>query len=307
MTLKHEMKNALFILNPTAGKRRASTHLDQIVSLFEQNGYRVNAHVTGKPGDAARFAEQLAPGCDLVVCCGGDGTLHEVVNGLLRTDIRIPLGYLPAGTTNDMARALRLPGNVQKAALVAMSGHTAAQDIGSFNENRFFSYVASFGAFTSIPYTTPQWLKNRFGYLAYLLQILRCLPELRPYTLKLDTDGLHDKGHFLFGSVSNAYSLSGIFQFKPEDVCLDDGAFELILIRCPKNPLDFLQIASNLIRRKSDGHFVIFRHVRRIDFQFAEETAWTVDGENGGKCRSVRIRNLPRALSFVSNRAQSNA
>lgn len=305
---KQNTQSVLLILNPASGKRRGSRKikrwLSEVTSLLEEKGYRVDTYLTEKPGDAAVFAEQLASKHDLVVCGGGDGTLHEVINGLMRASVHIPLGYLPAGTTNDMARVLHLPNHPLKAAHVLLKGHTDAQDIGVFNDTRYFSYVASFGALTSVPYSTPQWIKNRVGYLAYLFQVLRSLSELRPYALEMEIDGqTHAKGRFIFGSISNAYSISGIFRFKPEDVCLNDGKFELMLLRYPENLWDFFKIASNLIRRTTDGHFVIFQHVHSVAFQFEEETAWTVDGEDGGASRSVRIRNLPKALTFIHNRA----
>lgn len=304
---KQSTQSVLLILNPASGKQRGSRKikhwLKKIQALLEESGYRVDTYMTKKSGDAATFAEQLASKYDLVVCGGGDGTLHEVINGLMRASADIPLGYLPAGTTNDMARVLHLPNHPFKAAHVLLKGHTGEQDIGMFNDTRYFSYVASFGALTSVPYSTPQWIKNRVGYLAYLFQVLRSLSELRPYVMKMEIDGqTYDKGRFLFGSISNTYSISGIFRFKPEDVCLNDGKFELMLIRYPENLWDFCKIASNLIRRMADGHFVIFEHARSVDFQFEEETAWTVDGEEGGTSRSVRIRNLPQALTFIHNR-----
>lgn len=305
---KHTTQSVLLILNPASGKRRGSRQvkrwLQAILSFLEENGCRVDTYMTEKPGDAAVFAEQLASKYDLVVCGGGDGTLHEVINGLMRAAVHIPLGYLPAGTTNDMARVLQLPNQPLKAAQVLVKGHMDEQDIGVFNDTRYFSYVASFGALTSVPYSTPQWIKNRVGYLAYLFQVLRSLSELRPYALEMKIDGqTHAKGRFIFGSISNAYSISGIFRFKPEDVYLNDGKFELMLLRYPENLRDFCKIASNLICRKADGHFVIFQHAQQVDFKFEEETAWTVDGEDGGASRSVRIRNLPKALTVIHNRA----
>lgn len=306
----HHTQNVLLILNPAAGKRhvwqKTNRQIEEISSVFEERGYHVDAHVTAKSGDAAAFVEQFGPGHDLVICHGGDGTLHETINGLMRASLNIPLGYLPAGTTNDMARVLHLPKQPLKAAHVLAKGHTDKQDVGVFNDTRYFSYVASFGALTSVPYSTPQWIKNRVGYLAYLFQVLRSLSELRPYTLEMKIDGqTHAKGRFIFGSISNTYSISGIFQFKPEDVCLNDGQFELMLIRYPENIRDFCQIASNLIRRTTDGHFVIFQHVHTVDFHFEEETRWTVDGEDGGSSRSIRIRNLPKALTFIHNRRRN--
>lgn len=305
-----ETKQMLLIRNPAAGKkqiaRKAARRLSQVVAQLEQNGYHVDVQVTQKAGDAQVIAEKLAGQYDVVTCYGGDGTLHEVVNGLMHTSTQIPVGYLPAGTTNDMARGLHLPVGLRKTAQVLLNGRTAAQDIGCFNDSVFFSYVASFGALTSIAYTTPQWIKNRLGYLAYLLQVLRCLAELRPYALEMKIDGKEcKKGRYLFGSISNTYSISGIFRFKPEDVCLNDGQFELMLIRYPENILEFFQIAANLIRRTTDGHFVIFRHVHTVEFRFDEATSWTVDGEDGGASRAVRIRNLPRALTFIHDRPEA--
>ncbi len=268
-------------------------------------GYQTKIYKTHKAGDAAKYAKDLASQNDLILCCGGDGTLHEVVTGILQAAANTPIGYIPAGTTNDMACSLNIPTDPMHAIYSILNGKSSAQDIGLLGKSQYFTYIAAFGAFTSIPYSTPQHWKSRLGYLAYLLQILCCLNELHPYKLDFVTDsGPHESGAFLYGGVTNAYTVSKIFHFKKEDVKQDDGQLELMLIRCPQNPLDFFRIAANLILRKTDDHLVIFRHIHSATFHFEEETTWTADGEYAGKHQQVSLRCLPGVVQLIHGPTQ---
>ena len=289
----------LLIFNPVAGRKGAGREAENAARLFSQHGYTVRMHATSGPGDAAEFTRRYAAGCRLVVCCGGDGTFHEVVNGLLRSGSSAAIGCLPAGTTNDMAETLQMPRKVGQAAEAVLYGQAKRQDAGTFGEGRFFAYVASFGAFTGVAYATPQRLKNVLGYLAYFSQILPHMHEMKGYPLSLQADGWQTDGDFLFGSISNTRTISGLFRFKSSDVQTDDGAFELMLLRRPRNPLAFFRIAFYLITRRTDGDLVIFRHVRSVSFRFHKETAWTLDGEYAGTFRHAKIGVLPHALRLV--------
>ncbi len=292
-------KKILLITNPTAGKQRAKAGVTSAADLFLEKGYITTALTTTKKGDAAEFVEEFAGQHDMVVCCGGDGTLNEIISGLMQAESRIPIGYIPAGTTNDMAKTLHLSKNIKKAVYVVLNGQPVYQDIGIFNNTDYFSYVASFGAFTKVSYATPQWMKNKFGHLAYVLDGIRSVGDIHPYRLKVTADGLEEEGEFVYGSVTNSSSVGGIIQFKREDVCLNDGQFEVLLVRNPTNPVEVRSIFYGLIHHNYNKNNVLFFHAKEISFQFEQETSWTVDGEFAGRPREVHIKNLHNAVQII--------
>lgn len=283
-----------------AGRRRAARRARALSDSFEQSGWRVETLHTARPGDARELARQYAPGYDLVVCCGGDGTLHELLCGMMDARATVPAGYIPAGTTNDMARTLQLPVELRAAVRAVTDGQARARDVGRFGGGDYFCYVACFGAFADVSYRTPQWLKNMLGYGAYFICTCLGLPGFHPYELEWSADGgAPQRGRYLFGSVSNARTLSGIFRFKESDVQPDDGAFELMLLRAPENPVQFFQMAHALIHQQTDGRLVVFRHVRAVKFRFARATSWTLDGERAGPVVQADLEVLPRAVRLV--------
>lgn len=292
-------RKALIIHNPLAGRRRAGEKARTLAGYFTRGGWQVETAATARQGDARDIARVQAAGHDLVVCCGGDGTLHELVCGLLDTGADMPVGYIPAGTTNDVARTLGLPTDADEAARTVAGGRARPLDAGRFNDD-YFCYVASFGAFTDVAYRTPQRMKNMLGHLAYLLYASCGLPGLHPYEMEYEVDGeAPERGQFLFGSVSNAHTLSGMFRFKPGDVRLDDGEMELMLLRAPENPVAFFKMIHLLLRRRTDGRLVVFRHAREVRFRFARETPWTLDGEFAKPVTQADIAVLPRAVRFI--------
>jgi diacylglycerol kinase (ATP) len=294
------MKKILLIINPVAGKSRIKVRSAPIGEWFARKGYTATLLHTAGKGDAKDFVLQYAAENDAVVCCGGDGTLNEVISGMIESGTRKPIGYLPAGTTNDMARTLRLPSNLKKAATVVMTGQPAEQDIGNFNGTRIFSYIASFGAFTKVSYATPQWLKNRFGHLAYILDGIRDAGSIRPHRLSVVSDELEDEGDYVFGSISNSSSIGGTIRLKSTDVCLNDGKFEVLLIRNPQNILELRQIFYDLIHQRFQRNGNIrFFHTQKIQFRFQEETGWTVDGEYAGQPKEVCIEALHSAVRII--------
>ena len=231
-------KKLLFIVNPRAGKTKSRAPLFDAVSIFSKAGYLVRVAETRRHGDATELAERFGGDFDLVVCHGGDGTLNETVNGIMRLprEKRPPLSYLPGGSTNDFAASLSISSDPALAAQSAMRLQPRDLDVGVFNEKNFV-YVASFGAFTRTAYTVPQDIKNMFGHFAYLLEGVKDLETLCPYPMRLTADGEVFEGEYLFGAVCNSTSIAGLMKLSPDAVDLCDGQFELMLVPVPKTPL----------------------------------------------------------------------
>lgn len=291
-------KRALVIVNPRAGTKKAKKDTFEIIDRLSQNNYIVLAQTTTKPGDGIAFAKEYGADQDLIVCCGGDGTLNEVINGILAAGLKTPLGYVPAGTTNDFARTLQLPKKADKCMNRILSGFPRFCDIGSFND-RNFTYIASLGAFTKVSYSTPQRIKNILGHSAYLLEGVKEIGNISPFEAEVTADGASFSGEFLFGSVSNSTSIGGLYKLNHLDVRLDDGEFELMLVRNPKNVAELNRIIQQLVRGKYDPRYVLFAHAKDITFRTAKPLSWTLDGESGGLCTEVQISVLHNAISLI--------
>ena len=288
----------LFIVNPRAGRTRSTAPLFDAVAHFCASGYLVDLRLTQAREDATRLARELGGKFDAVVCCGGDGTLNETVTGLMDLPSPPPLGYIPAGSTNDFAASLHLPDQPLEAARVITASGGRPLDVGSFN-GRPFIYVASFGAFTRASYSAPQNVKNDLGHLAYILEGVKDLSTLRPYRASVATEEECFDGEFLFGAVTNATSVGGLVQLKEDQVCLDDGLFELLLIPNPKSIADLQGLARSLLLQDFTGGGVIFRHVHTLTVQTPEDLPWALDGEFDPGGAQVEIHNLHRRLTFL--------
>lgn len=274
-------KKLLFIVNPCAGKKKSHAPLFDAISIYSEAGYLVSVKQTKRRGDATIFAETLGADFDLVVCHGGDGTLNETINGVMRIpkEKRPVVSYLPGGSTNDFAASLNISSEPAVAAQSAMRHEIRDLDVGVFGE-RNFVYVASFGAFTRTTYTVPQDIKNMFGHFAYLLEGAKDLNTLRPYRMKITADDEIIDGKYLFGAVSNSTSIAGLMRLNPEEVSFDDGEFELLLVPVPKSPLALQSLIHALVYQdyeNSEG--LIFRHVRKVIAETEENIPWTLDGE----------------------------
>ena len=288
----------LFIVNPRAGRTRSTAPLFDAVAHFCASGYLVDLQLTQAREDATRLARELGGKFDAVVCCGGDGTLNETVTGLMDLPSPPPLGYIPAGSTNDFAASLHLPDQPLEAARVITASGGRPLDVGSFN-GRPFIYVASFGAFTRASYSAPQNVKNDLGHLAYILEGVKDLSTLRPYRASVATEEECFDGEFLFGAVTNATSVGGLVKLKEDQVCLDDGLFELLLIPNPKSIADLQGLARSLLLQDFTGGGVIFRHVHTLTVQTPEDLPWALDGEFDPGGAQVEIHNLHRRLTFL--------
>lgn len=293
------MKTLLFIFNPLAGKGAIRSHLPDILDAFTKEGWLTTAYPTQSKGDATRVAAELGGQFDRVVCCGGDGTLSETISGLLTLENRPPLGYLPAGTTNDFSRNLNLPKVLEEAAHVAVTGPVRRCDVGRFDQKNFI-YVAAFGAFTDVSYETPQEFKNTFGHLAYLLEGVTRLTSIKSYPLTVTHDGETLEGEFIYGMVSNTISVGGFRGLPTGEVCLDDGQFEVLLIRKPKALPELQNAIKTLVQQKqADGDMVVAFSTSHVQFSSPNALPWTLDGEYGGSPETVEVENMEKAIELV--------
>jgi len=291
-------KKLLFIVNPAAGKTQSRGPLFDAVAAFSDGGYLVKVHNTTARGDAAETAAKEGGKYDLVVCSGGDGTLNETISGLMTLEKRPLLGYLPRGSTNDFASSLHLSSNPVKAAQAILDQRPQVLDIGLWNE-RYFVYVASFGAFTRTSYAASQAAKNALGHFAYILEGMKDLSSLRPYRVRLTADGEALDGEYLFGAVCNSTSIGGLMKLDPERVILDDGKFELLLIPAPKTAAELQNVGLALLNQQYDAGGLIFRHVSELTVETEEELPWSLDGEYAPGVRLVSVSNQQGALRLL--------
>ena len=292
------MKKMLFVMNPYAGTRKANRYLADMLSIFNRAGYAVITHMTAGPGDGAQVVEQMASHVDLVVCCGGDGTFNEVINGVLRSGADTPIGYIPAGSTNDFASSLHLSTNVLQAARDIMEGQPRPYDVGQFGD-RYFSYVASFGTFTRSSYATPQSVKNALGHTAYILEGIQELSQLRKTHVRLELDDGMVEDDFIFGAVSNSTSIGGILTLDPKQVDMRDGKFELLLVRAPRDLLEISECIRALQTQKYNCAMITFRSASQVRVYASEDMPWTLDGERQDGQETVDIVNRHHAISLI--------
>lgn len=293
-------KKLLFIYNPKAGKAQIKSKLVDILDIFAEAEYEITVVPTRKRDDARLATAGRSKKYDLVVCSGGDGTLDEVVTGMMQSGFRTPIGYIPAGSTNDFGGSLGLPKNMVQAAQTIVSGRNFPCDVGSFNTDTFV-YIAAFGLFTDVSYETEQEAKNVLGHMAYLLEGMKRLSAIRSFPMKVSYDDQVIEDDFIFGMITNSTSVGGFKNITGKNVKLDDGVFEVTLIRRPKNPIELNNIMISLVNRDIDmGAMYCFR-TDRVVLESKEPVAWTLDGENGGNHERVEIRNLHQAIEIMVN------
>lgn len=292
------MKRVLFIYNPNAGKGLLKPKLSDVLDIIVKAGYRVEVYPTQRYRDAYHKVATFTEEYDRVICSGGDGTLDEVVTGMMRREKRIPIGYIPAGTTNDFASSLHIPKDILQAANTAVNGEKFACDIGRFNKD-VFVYIAAFGLFTDVSYETKQEVKNILGHLAYVLEGMTRIFDIPSYHLKITYDGGVIEDEFIFGMVTNSRSVGGFRNIIGKNVVFDDGEFEVTLIKKPKNPLALQEIVSALVISQINTDYMYSFKTGDIRFESLEEISWTLDGEFGGQHDEVRIKNAKKALEIV--------
>lgn len=297
------MKKLLLILNPCSGKKKASHALADVVNVFNRGGYDVTVYITAARGDATKVVAQRAPEFDLVVCAGGDGTFNETISGLLAGGHDTPIGYLPAGSTNDFASSLHLSKNLVEAARDIVEGTPRRLDVGRFND-RYFSYVASFGAFTRASYATSQNVKNALGHLAYILSGIKELAYIRSRRLRFTLDdGRVLEDEYIFGAISNSTSVAGILTLSEDLVDMNDGVFELLLVRKPENLLELNDCVLALTTQDYHTPMLTFTSTRSVEIEAPEDMDWTLDGEREPGRAHCRAENLHDAIRIVTRPA----
>ncbi len=287
----------LFIFNPHSGKGQIKNNLVDIVDIMVKAGYDVTIYTTQARADATRKVMEEAANFDRIVCSGGDGTLDEVVTGLIKSDMNTPIGYIPAGSTNDFANSLGIPKEMVKAAEVAVGKNPFPCDIGDFNSDTFV-YVAAFGLFTEVSYKTSQQLKNIFGHVAYIMEGAKHLHDILSYNMQVEYEGHVFQDEFIYGMVTNSVSVGGFKGMTGTDVKLDDGVFEVTLIKKPHNPIELNEILACLTNMIDDSDLIYSFKTNEVRITARELIAWTLDGEFGGEHEEVIIRNLNKRVTI---------
>ncbi len=292
------MKRMLFVYNPNAGKGLLKPKLSDVLDIFTKAGYEVTVYPTQCYRDGYKKIRSMEDKFDLVVCSGGDGTLDEVVTGMMKRKNRIPIGYIPTGTTNDFASSLHISKDILSAADTAVHGTPYACDVGTFNQD-IFVYVAAFGLFTDVSYQTDQTLKNAIGHAAYVLEGAKRLSNIPSYNIKITHDGEVIEGEFMIGMVTNSKSVAGFKGITGKKVQFNDGVFEVMLIKKPKSPLELQEIVASMLIESFDTEYMYTFKASNITFESAGEIPWTLDGEFGGQHEFVEICNRKQALEIM--------
>lgn len=292
-------KRLLFIYNAKSGKARIKNHLADIIDIFVKAGYRVEAYPTQCAGDAKRKVIELGKKFGLIVCSGGDGTLNEVISGVMEVERDIVIGYIPSGSTNDFATSIKLPKTMENSAKVAVKGMPVSIDVGSFNNNNFV-YIAAFGVFTAVSYQTSQSLKNAIGHTAYIIEGAKTIADVnKSYHMKIRFNGKVIEDNFIYGMITNARSVGGFPNITGNNVVLDDGLFEVTLIKEVKNAVELENVLEALINNKKCDKVYRFK-TSALTISSLEEVAWALDGESGGSHKRVKIVNNEKAVKIMS-------
>ena len=299
MNIRMENNMMLFIYNPYAGKAQIKGYLSDIIDMFVKAGYEVVVHPTQENGDGIRTARDSKKECKVIVCSGGDGTLDEVVTGMMQQGEKVPIGYIPAGSTNDFGNSLKIPKNMIKAAELIVRGNKKSFDIGSFNDDTFV-YIAAFGIFTDVSYETKQSAKNVLGHIAYLLEGVKRLSSLKCFFMRITCEGEVIEDEFIFGMVTNSLSVGGFKSITGKNVTLDDGLFEVTMIKKPKNPIELNSIVAALMIEEMDTKYMYTFKAKELTIESQMQVAWTLDGEYGGEHSKVEIRNINKAIEIFT-------
>lgn len=288
----------LYIVNPKSGKGSIRSKLLDVIDIFIKAEFKLTIYISQFAGDARQKAREEAEHFDVMVCSGGDGTLDEVISGVMESEKRCAIGYIPSGSTNDFANSLKLPKNALSAAKRIVEHNEFPCDIGVFNDD-FFVYIAAFGLFTDVSYETPQDMKNVLGHLAYLLEGVKKLTSIKTYHLTAKVDEEEVEGEFIYGMVTNSVSVGGFKNITGRHVKLDDGVFEVTLIRAPANILELNTIVGALLTQTPDAKLMYQTRAKSVVIDFEDQVPWTLDGEYGGEHSHVEILNAEKALTLL--------
>lgn len=296
------MKKMLFIINPKAGRTTVKSALFEMIDIFSNAGFQVEVYTTKGPGDAEKYVSHTGKKFDVIVCAGGDGTLDNTVAGIMKFSDKlnrnIPLGYIPCGSTNDFARSLRISRDPVEAAHAIVEGEASPVDVGRLSDS-YFVYIAAFGAFTDISYSTPQKLKNMLGHTAYILEAFKTLTNLKTYKIKADFDGKVATGEYIYGQITNSLSVGGFRAIGTKHMSFCDGKFECLLIRKPESVVELQKIINSILTNDLNEELIVHEKASNIIIEGEDEIPWTVDGEFGGSLKKAEIVNLKKAVSLI--------
>lgn len=296
------MEKLLLIINPCAGQKKAKKLLSEIIEIFNRADFTVITHITNGSGDAEAACIRYADEVDRIVCCGGDGTFNETISGVLKSGKDIPIGYIPAGSTNDFATSLGLRADILEAARDIVEGKTEQVDVGLFGQ-RYFSYVASFGAFTRTSYMTPQSMKNLLGHTAYVLSSIQELSQIRSHPVRFTlSDGTVIEDEFIFGAISNSTSVGGVLTLAADKVDMADGKFELLLIRAPKDLFELSECVRALQQKIYNCAMITLVNTSQVQVTAPEEMPWTLDGEQEPGHQQITATCLEHAIRVFTRK-----
>ena len=297
-----DKKRALILINKTSGTGRAASETLEIATALAQKGYEpiVYPILPGSNLTSEEIIPQYDEKVDMIMCSGGDGTLNHVMNAIMHMEKKPLLSYVPSGSTNDFAKGLGIPSSKAKAIEVVSKGMPYTYDVGRMND-KYFNYVAAFGAFSKVSYATDQDLKNVLGYAAYVISAIAELPQNIGYSchMKIEADDLYEEGDFIFGAISNSASVAGMTLFADSDIKQDDGFMELLLIKAPKNLAEFNAVIAALATKEPDNPYIIYKQVKSAKFVSDDETEWTLDGEFGGAFKETEIEVVEKAITIL--------
>lgn len=301
-----DKKKALLIINPCSGIDRKRVSAADVINNLSPTNFKFNTEITKSPGDATEIVKECGHEHDIIICCGGDGTLNETINGVLALDKRVPVGYIPSGSTNDLASTLGIPVGVGPATNMILNGKTNSYDVGLF-QDRYFNYIASFGIASDLSYATPQKWKNRFGHNAYVfygvgVRLIPMLTSFKPTHMKIEYDGGVIEDDFYFGAISNTTSVAGVFKYN--DIKLNDGYFELLLVKGLKSNFDAFGILNKIIAKNYSGENIIFTKTKKVKITCDQKVPWTLDGEFGGEHGNVDISVIHHAYDIYSDNSK---
>lgn len=288
----------LFIYNPHSGKIALKNHIWDILNTFSVANYDLTVKACNLGVDIAKYVNDVCADYDLIICSGGDGTLNRVINGIVKKDKIVPVGYIPSGSTNDYASSLKLPKTMEKCADAITKGQIYKYDIGKFNED-YFIYVAAFGLFSEVSYATDQNIKNVIGHAAYIVEGIKSLTDVKTYHLKVKSDNEEFEDDFIFGMISNTTSVGGVYDMSKQDVKLDDGLFEVLLVKKPNSILDLNKLGMYFLGNQESNKYIKHFKCKEIEIIPDQEMPWSLDGEYGGLPTDVNIKVCYQKIQIV--------
>ena len=291
-------KQVLLIVNPNAGRGKVQKRIPEIKEDLMKTGYDVDIINTRKNFSAKDIITEYNKKPDIVICCGGDGTVNDLVSAVMSLEDKPKISFIPLGTINDFARTIGLSRKKFFTQGILNNYSEKKSDIGKINE-KYFNYVAAFGAFTAVSYVTSQKLKKILGKFAYFIVAVKYLFKIRSYKINLNIDGEKIEKECIYGSVSNSKSIGGFQWFRKRDIAINDGKFEVLLIKKPKHKIQYISIVFDILFRRYQSNNFFYRQGSKIEITSEKSLSWTVDGEFGGRTKDAKISNCKEAITFI--------